>query len=400
MPLFQYTTLNEKGHKIKGKMNAANEMDLEERLKAIGLDLLDSKFVKEKKNPFFGKVSTEDLVILCVQFEQLELAGVPILETISDLRDTSDSIKMKNVMAEVYESVKSGKVLSSSLSEHPKVFDNIFVSLIEAGEKTGNLHEIFHHLSHHLKWVSALKRKVKKATYYPSFLLLLMFGIIALMMLFVIPKLSSFLIAQDFDLPVYTQALISTSDFFVDYWHFIFGGLFAVFLIVRFLIKISESFRYSLDILKISLPVMGSTLRKIEIARFCHFFGIMYKSGIDILECLEVANKVVVNRIIKENIVIILKSVSEGNTLTESLTMSSQFPSLVIRMFKVGEDSGNLAVTLENVNYFYDREVEDSVNSMIGIIQPILTIIMGLLMGWVSISVFGPLYSSFSKMNF
>lgn len=400
MQLYSYVTLNEQGKKVRGKIKAVNEMDLEERLKAIGLDLIDCKFIKEKQSSFFGKVKLQDLVILCVQFEQLEIAGVPILESIADFRDTSESPLMKNIMADIYESVKSGKVLSSAFAQHPKVFDSVFVSLIEAGEKTGNLHEVFHHLSNHLKWVSDMRRRVKKATYYPTFLLILMFGIISLMMLFVIPKLSSFLTAQSFDLPFYTKALIDTSDFFVNYWYYIFGGIISTVVTFKIFQKTSESFRYFLDKLKISLPFIGDTLRKIDLARFCRFFSIMYRSGIDILDCLEISNKVVVNKIIKEHVAFILKDVSDGNSLTNSLKSSGQFPSLVMRMFKVGEDSGNLGSTLENVNYFYDREVDDGISAMIGFIQPTLTIIMGLLMGWVSISVFGPLYSSFSKMNF
>lgn len=381
-------------------MSAANEIDLEERLGVIGLDLIHSKRTKDVKSTFFTKVSLQDLIVFCIHLEQLERAGVPILDAIADLRDTADTQHLKNIMAEIYESIKGGSMLSAALGQHPKVFGTVFVALVEAGEKSGNLHEIFFHLAKHLKWVSHIQKKIKKAIYYPIFLLFLMGGIISLMMLFVIPKLSTFLTAQDFELPGYTKALIATSDFFTDYWYIVFSAPFVIFIVIKILSRISDGFCYNMDAFKLWIPYIGSTIRKIELARFCHFFGIMYRSGIGILECLDVANNVINNRVMKESASIVKTSVSEGNSLTASLRISSQFPNLVIRMFKVGEESGNLDTTLENVNFFYDREVEDSVNNMVGVIQPALTIIMGGIMMWVSVAVFGPLYNSFSQMNF
>lgn len=400
MPLYNYTSLNEKGRKIRGRMTAANEIDLEERLSVIGLDLIESKTIKETKGTMVGRITIQDLIMFCIHIEQLERAGVPILESIADIRDTSESPHIKGIMADVYESIRSGAMLSAALAKHPKVFGTVFVALVEAGERSGNLQEVFFHLARHLKWVNDIQRKIKKAIYYPIFLLFLMGGIISMMMLFVIPKLSSFLEAQEFALPFYTKALIATSHFFSNYWLFIILAPIVIVLIIKTASRLSENFRYNMDNFKLNVPYIGNTVRKIELARFCHFFAIMYKSGIGILDCLDVANNVVKNRVIKENISVVKNSVSEGNSLTESLRASSQFPNLVLRMFKVGEESGNLDGTLENINFFYDREVDDSVTGMVAVIQPALTIIMGGIMMWVSIAVFGPLYNSFSQMSF
>lgn len=399
MPQYNYTALNESGRKIRGAITAANEVDLEERLRNIGLDLIDAKVTRETKRVFLGKVQTEDLIILCIHLEQLERAGVPILDAIADIRDTSESPAMKNLMADVFEEVKGGAMLSAAMAKHPKVFSEVFTGLVAAGERTGNLHEIFFHLSKHLKWVNVLRRKIKKATYYPMFLLVLMVGILSLMMLFVIPKLSKFLTAQNFELPGYTTALIATSDFFADYWYVVLLTPIELFFLLKILIRVSDDVAYGVDIIKLYIPFIGPTIQKIELARFCHFFAITFRSGLGILECLDVAYNVVQNRVIKENIATVKRSITEGSTLTASLRVSNQFPNLVIRMFKVGEESGNLDATLENINFFYDREVNDSVNNMVGVIQPALTIVMGGLMLWISLAVFGPLYNSFSNMN-
>src|SRR5262249_16040055 len=158
-------------------------------------------------------------------------------------------------------------------------------------------------------------------------------------------------------------------------------------------------FAYRVDNFVLKLPVIGNTVRKIELARFTHFFAVMFKSGIDVLESLKAARNVVANRVIRASIETLKRSVTEGNSLTACLRISSQFPNLVIRMFKVGEDSGNMNEALENINFFYHREVNDAVDGMVAMIQPALTIVLGSMIFWVISAVFGPLYQSFSKMK-
>jgi type IV pilus assembly protein PilC len=179
-----------------------------------------------------------------------------------------------------------------------------------------------------------------------------------------------------------------------------FGTPILIVVIISTLYRISENFAYNWDKMLLFLPFIGKTIRKINMARFTHFFSVMFKSGIDILDSLDGASRVMSNRVLKDAIVTVKRSVSDGTSLTASLRMSNQFPMLVIRMFKVGEESGNMNEALENVNFFYNREVTDAVDAMIGMIQPALTIVMGVLIFWVVSAVFGPLYESFSKMPF
>jgi type IV pilus assembly protein PilC len=400
MPLFKYKSINKLGKTIRGQITAANEVDLENRLSDIGLDIIDYKEVSNNNYSFGSKISARELILFCIQLEQLEKAGVPLLDSLSDLRDTAESQKMKNLMSDVTESVKNGSVLSSALGSHPEIFDEVFIGLIAAGEKTGQLHTVFFHLAAHLKWVHEIRSKIKKASTYPIFLLTLMCGIIALMMLFVIPKLSNFLNSQSFELPIYTKALIATSNFMQGNWYYVFFGPILLFFAVRISCKFFPLVSHFVDHVKLSLPVFGPLIRKIEMARFCRFFAITYRSGIGILDCLDISSNVIKNQIIRESVIQARNSVYDGVSLTASLRGTGHFPSLVVRMIKVGEDGGNLDETLESVNFFYDKEVNDTVNSILGMIQPALTIIMGGLMFWVTVAVFGPLYSSFSKMNF
>lgn len=401
MPTYSYKALNARGGSVRGKLTATNEVELEEKLGKLGLDLIKYREAGGNRRSLFKLgVGPRELIIFCIHMEQLERAGVPILDAISDLRDSSDSAQLQELMSKIYESIKGGKMLSEALGEHPKIFSDVFTGLISAGERTGNMADSFGHLAAHLKWQAEIRRKIKKATRYPIILILIMSGVISLMMLFVVPQLTDFLEAQGFELPLYSQILIWVSKAFVNFWYVIFGIPILATILVMTLYRVSESFAYRIDAIVLRLPFFGEVARKIELARFCHFFAVTFKSGIDVIECIQTSENVVHNRVMKEAVSFVRQSVGEGNSITASLQISTQFPNLVIRMFKVGEDSGKMEEALENVNFFYDREVNDSVDGMIEMIQPVLTIVMGALLFWVTAAVFGPLYNSFSKMNF
>ncbi|MDX1975311.1 MAG: type II secretion system F family protein [Rickettsiales bacterium] len=400
MPVYNYIAINQAGRTMRGIVMADNEFDLETRLKQLGLDVVAAKVAKTKKPSRFSKIRQRDVIIMCTHLEQLDRAGVPLHEALADVRDSADSPKMKDVLTGVYESVKNGMMLSKSLSAYPRIFNEVFTGLVEAGEKTGNLSESFAHLADHLKWSSEIRRKVKKATRYPIVLLGVIAAVISVLMLFVVPKLVDFILAQGFSLPLHTRALISVSYGFQHYWYLMLGVPVALIVTCVILYRNVENFAYRVDAISIRLPIIGPTIRKIDLARFTHFFSVMFTSGIDVLDSLEAAKNVVSNRVLRDSIDLVKTNVTEGNSLTSSLRLSNQFPNLVIRMFKVGEDSGNMAEALENVNFFYNREVEDAVDGMVGMVQPALTVIMGAIIFWVIAAVFGPLYESFSKMRF
>lgn len=399
MPSYNYVAMNRSGHRLKGLLVAENEIDLEMRLQQLGLDIVSFRESKQKKSGS-ARIRLRDMIVLCMHLEQLDKAGVPLMEAISDLRDTTDSAKLRDVLTGVYESIKNGEVFSKALSHYPRVFDEVFIGLIAAGEKTGNLSESFHHLAEHMKWNNDLRRKVKKAIAYPITLVVVMTGVISVLMIFVVPKLVSFITAQGFEIPLHTRALIAVSAAFADYWYLILGIPVLLIFVIMTLKRTSEAFAYRLDAFMLNMPVIGPTIRKINMARFTHFFSVMFRSGIDILESLSTAKSVVSNRVIQESIDMARTSVTEGNSLTSSLRVSNQFPNLVVRMFKVGEDSGNMNEAMENINFFYNREVNDAVDGMVAVVQPMLTVVMGALIFWVISAVFGPLYQSFSKLNF
>lgn len=400
MPAYNYTAMNDSGRRVRGVVVADNDLDLESRLKQIGLDLIDAKEVKAKKSSRFSRIKIKDLIIMCMHLEQLDRAGVPLHDALADVRDSTESDKLRDVMTGVYEAVKNGNMLSKAMSAYPRVFSDVFVGLIAAGEKTGNLSASFMHLGEHLKWSAEIRRKIKKATRYPMALVVVISAVVTILMVQVVPKLVDFIVSQGFTIPIHTRALIATSYAFEHYWYIIFGVPVTIVTILMIAYRTSEPFAYKMDAFFLKLPLIGVVIRKIDMARFTHFFAVTFNSGIDVLDSLDAARAVVGNRVLKSSIEMVKTNVMEGNSLTASLRTSNQFPMLVIRMFKVGEDSGNMAEALENINFFYNREVDDSVEAMVGAIQPTLTVVMGVIIFWVIAAVFGPLYDSFSKMKF
>ena len=400
MPNYNYKAMNEKNRVISGQMTAENDIDLETRLKEIDLEMIDFKEVKQKKAGFGSKIKQKDIIMMCLHLEQLNRAGVSAYDALLDVRDSTDSLKLRDVIADMCELIKAGEPMSSAMQAHQKVFGEVFVGLVKAGEANGDLTESFQHMTNHIKWSAELRRRVKKAVMYPSVLLVIMTLVIIVLMVAVVPKLVDFMTSQGFDLPLHTRALIATSNFVMEYWWVVLLTPILIFVTIKILYRVSYGFAYRADNLMMKMPLIGGAVRKINMARFTHFFGVMFRSGIDILDALEAAKDVVSNRVLKESVDTVIRSVSEGNSLTASLRVSNQFPNLVIRMFKVGEDSGNMNEALENVVYFYNREVDDAVDTIVGSIQPIMTGVMGGIIFWIIAAVFGPLYQSFQDMNF
>jgi len=350
MPSYTYTAINDFGRKIRGSVVADNELDLEARLKDLGLDLVAANEQRQRKTSSSGKVKVKDLIIMCMHLEQLDRAGVPLHDALADVRESADSPKLRDVLTGVYEAVKNGTVLSQALAAYPRIFNEVFIGLISAGEKTGNLSTSFVHLGEHLKWSAEIKRKVKKASRYPIVLLVVLSCVITALMMFTVPKMIEFIVSQGFDIPIHTRALIAVSHAFQDYWFLILGvPVITIFLLIMGY-RTSETFAYKADAIALKLPLIGPVVRKIDMARFTHFFAVMFNSGIDIIDSLHAAKGVVGNRVLKEAVDLVITNVTEGNSLTARLRLSNQFPNLVVRMFKVGEDSGNMGEALENIN--------------------------------------------------
>ncbi|WP_404382245.1 type II secretion system F family protein [Caenispirillum salinarum] len=401
MPQYAYRAINDKGRSVRGQINATNETDLFQQLHELGLELVDAGVVKERKLTLAlaPKIKTRDLIQTCMHLEQLSGAGVPLIDALSDLRESTEHARLRNVIAEIYRDVSDGAALSDAFGKHPRIFGPVFTSLLAAGEESGNITESFAQLVKHLKWTDEVNAKVKKAIRYPSFILVMIVVLFTFMMTYVVPQVVGFLEAQGTDLPAVTLSLIATSDFMMNYWYVVLLGPVAAFVLIRAGVKTSYAFAYKVDWVLLNLPTLGPTIRKISLSRFSHFFAVMFNSGVPILQCLETAQRVVVNRCLTEALATVRDQVQTGEPLSSAMKQSGQFPGLVTRMVKIGEESGNLSGTLENVTDFYDRDVDDTVDKIIAMAEPALTVVAGLMMIWIILGVLGPVYDSFENIG-
>jgi len=403
MPKYSYKAINAKGRPVRGVVTAANESELFNRLQETGMNLLDCKEMNEKVGKLAAltaaKVKTRDLIQMFVHLEQLQKAGVPLLDALSDVRDTAESTRLRDIMGDVYSEVSSGSSLSNALAKHPMIFQPIFISLLNAGEETGNLTNSFAQVIRHLKWTDAMSAKIKKATRYPKILIVVVIGVVGLMMGYVVPEVVGFLKNIGQELPGITLALIATSEFVLNYWAHVLGVIVAAMVIMRVGRAMSEGFRYRTDYVALHLPVMGPVIRKISLSMFCQTFAVLFSSGLEILKCLDAAKKTSTNLVITEALENVRTQVQEGSPISQALNNSGEFPSLVVRMIKIGEESGNLTGVLEQVAEFYDKDVNEAVDGMIAMIEPMLTVILGGIIMWIAAAVFGPVYDSFGKMG-
>ena len=381
-------------------MDALNEVDLEIRLERMGLDLITFKATEKSQKVFTqNKVSNRDLVMFCFQLEQLTRAGVPMLEGLNDLRESTASPYFQKVLGAIAGEVEGGKMLSQALAEHPDVFDEVFVNLVAAGEQTGKLPEVFDNLSNTIKWQDELLAQARNLLIYPSIVLFFVSAAVTVLMVNVVPQLVVFIKSLNKELPWYTKSLIFISDVFVHYWWLLISIPILLIVGTAFYIKQNPAARYRFDYLKLKLPITGDILHKIIMARFARYFALMYQTGIPVLNAIKTCENIVGNRVIADALSRVHGQISAGDTMSDSFHNAGLFPPLVVRMIKVGETTGSLDKSLMNVSYFYDRDVNDLMQKMLKLIEPAMTIILGVILGFIMISVLLPIYDSFGSMK-
>lgn len=400
MALFAYKAVDGSGKTIKGILDAANPVDLDLRLKRLGLDLITGSPAKEGGISFGGGVARRDLITFFFHLEQLARAGVSLLESLSDLRDSMEDPRLREVTGDLIEKIEGGLRLSQAMAEHPKVFERVYVNLIKAGEQSGRLSEVLKHITETLKWQDEMAAHTKQILLYPAITGIVVIGIAFFLMIYLVPQLAGFIKTMGQDIPTQTRILMAVSSFFVKYWYAI---LLVPALLIAGIILMSlfnQRIRYRIDDLKLKIWPVGPILRKIIMARFATTFAMLYASGITILECVAISKDVVGNKVIEDSLTRAGREIEEGKNLSQSFQDTGMFPPLVLRMLKVGEATGALDQALLNVGYFYDRDVKESVKNLQTLIGPALTAVLGLMLGWIMLSVLGPIYDVITKVKF
>ncbi len=341
---------------------------------------------------FFDSVSNKEIVILSRQIATLFQAHVSPLRIFRLLSAEIENKYLQNILNQIVDDLQGGSSISRALAAHPAVFSSFYVNLVRAGEESGSLEKSFTYLADYLDRSYEVSSKAKNALIYPAFVIAVFFGVMGLMLTMVIPKIADILTSSGAELPIYTKIVIGLSDFLVNYIAFIliFVSVGAVFL-HRFIRTPVGKRAY--DELMISLPVMGTLQRKLVLTRLCDNLSTMLSSGISIVQALEVTSDVVGNAVYKEIIDAATADVKAGRSFADSIAEYPEIPGVLAQMVKVGEETGALAEIMGTLAVFYRREVNNAVDTMIGLIEPIMIVMLGLGVGVLLASVLMPIYS-------
>jgi type IV pilus assembly protein PilC len=401
MKKYKYRALDDTGRQVKGKLSAVNEVDLYQQLKSFGIELLDAKEQRQTKIviPVLTRVKAREMIQAFVHLEQLQRSGVPLLDSLADIRDSTDSPILRDVMAEIHRDVSEGASLSASMQKHPRYFDNVAVSMTAAAEETGNISDAFAQLIVFMKWSDMMRKRTIKALTYPLFTLFIFIVVLGILMMYTVPQIIGFLKNMGEELPFMTVSLIKTSDFLQSQGYWVVIVPVSIIVFIKTMNKISRGFKYNWDMMIFRLPVIGEVARKINLSRFSRTFGSLFKSGLEILKCIDTATETVTNTYMKSALLRARRQISEGASISAAMNNTGEFPSLVIRMVKIGEESGNLTHVLDQVAEFYDTDVDEAIQRMIGMITPTLTIILGAVIMWIAAGVFGPIYGILGKLG-
>jgi len=400
MAQFEYKCRDAKGAAVNGKLDAANQDAAASDLLRRGLTPVSISEHVEKKDVLDGfkkikiispKVALEELIIYCRQMNALTRAGIPIIRAMRGLADSTRSDLLRETLHDVTNRLESGVNLATSMQSHPKIFNDMFISMIHVGENTGQLEDAFKQLSVSLELERDTRRRIKQATRYPMFVIIALASALIIINLFVIPKFASVFAKLGADLPIFTKILVATSNFFIEYWWvMLIVSVGAAVAFVRW--TNTEEGHYQWDRLKLRFPIVGSLFELITLSRFSRNFSMMLAAGMPINHALAVAAESANNKYIGRHIMSMKSGIERGDTLLRTAGASGMFTPLVLQMMAVGEETGSIDKLLLDVAEFYDEEVDYGLSRLAESIEPILIVAMGGLVLILALGVFLPIW--------
>ncbi len=395
--LFKYKAVDEGGIKKEGEIDAPNRDIAISGLQRRGLIIISIQSEEDKK-PFFAslsfsnRISTKEVVILSRQISTLFEAQVSALKTFTMLASSTENQALKAKLVTISDDLQAGVSISGALSKHPEVFSNFYVNLVKAGEETGKLNQTFAHLAEYLDRQYSLTSKTRNALIYPAFVIFTFFVVMILMFVVVIPKLSAIILDTGQEIPFYTKVVIWTSNFFVNY-----GFLLLIFLVLGGLwlwrLSTTEAGKIYLDKTRLTVPLIGDLYKKLFLSRIADNLETMLSSGIPIIRSIDITSDVVNSIAYKQILKEVADGVKSGLSLSVAFQKHDEIPGILVQMIKVGEESGSLGLILKTLAEFYKREVDDAIDTLIGLIEPVMIVTLGLGVGVLLVSVLMPIYN-------
>lgn len=395
--LFKYKALDDKGGNKEGEIDAPNRDIAISGLQRRGLVIISIKEESETKSifemSFFEKVKPKDVVILSRQIATLFDAQVSALKAFTMLAANTESKLLRKKLAQIGDDLQAGVSISGALSRHPDVFSDFYINMVKVGEETGKLNQTFLHLAEYLDRQYALTSKTKNAMIYPAFVIITFFVVMTLMFTVVIPKLSSIILDSGQEIPFYTKIVIGISNIFIHYGIFIL-----IFLILLGIwvwrLSTTPKGKIYLDTVRLSIPAVGNLYRKLYLSRITDNLNTMLSSGVPIVRSIDITAEVVGSLVYKDLLKEVADGVKSGISLSAALDMHKEhMPGILVQMVVVGEETGSLGTILKTLTDFYKREVDDAVDTLVGLIEPVMIVVLGLGVGVLLVSVLMPIYN-------
>lgn len=394
-PVFTWVAKTRSGEERRGEMEAVDRDAVNFRLRQLGLQPVKvRKKPKELhiKLPGASGVTNKDLVIFTRQFSTMIDAGLPLVQGLEILAGQLDNPHLRKVIVQVKEKVETGATFADALKEHPKVFDQLYVQLVAAGEIGGILDTILQRLAVYIEKAEKLKSKVKGALVYPTVVIVVAIACVAVLLLWVTPVFEKMFADLGGEMPGPTQIVINLSHWLQANILKLLGGIF-VFVVAFIMAVRSKKGKLIVDRVALKLPIFGDLLRKVAVARFSRTLGTMLSSGVPLLEALDVTAKTAGNSVIEDGVLFVRGKISEGKTIVEPLGESNVFPPMVVQMIGVGEATGAMDAMLGKIADFYDEEVDSAVAALTSMIEPILMVFLGGIVGFFLIAMYMPIFT-------
>lgn len=392
-PIFLWQGTNKQGRKVKGEQPGQSLNTVKAELRRQGITPIK---VKKKPKDLFAarkpKIKPGDIAVFSRMLATMMSSGVPLMQSMQIIGDGHENASMQEMILSIKSDVESGTTLAESLAKFPFHFDDLFVSLVHAGEQSGTLESLLHEIAAYKEKTEALKAKIKKALVYPASILVVAFVVTAILMIFVIPQFESLFKGFGADLPALTKMVINLSQFFQQFWWLIFGSIIGAIVALIEAKKRSRKVQHFLDRFLLKLPVVGVILEKGAIARFTRTLSTMFKAGVPLVEAMQSVSGATGNIVFSEATLVIKDDVSTGTQLNVAMRSSELFPNMVLQMVAIGEESGALDSMLAKVADFYEQEVDDAVDNMTALMEPLIMVVLGGLIGTLVIAMYLPIF--------
>ena len=391
--MFLWEGTDKSGKKLKGEMSGTSDALIKAVLRRQGINPLR---VKKKPKALFGsgkkKIVPKDIAIFSRQMATMMSSGVPLVQSFEIVGRGHENPSMQELILTVKADVEAGNTLADSLAKHPLYFDDLYVNLVRAGEAAGILEDLLDKIATYKEKVEAIKGKIKKALFYPAAVLVMAFVVTAVLMIFVIPQFAALFADFGADLPAMTVMVINMSNFFVANWFFIFGGIgLAIWLFTQAHRRV-PAFRHALQRLSLKTPVFGDILVKATIARFARTLGTMFAAGVPLVEAMDSVAGAAGNIVYSDAIYKMRDEIATGTQLQVSMRETDLFPNMVVQMVAIGEESGSIDHMLAKVADFYEEEVDNAVDAMSSLMEPLIMAVLGVLIGGLVIAMYLPIF--------